>query len=132
MPNNLLVESVKLQKNGGLTKLVTALPIAAILQIAQAVVPLGVFCELLAGESMRKRLPFLLSTIGILFLAVSFVYDIAHIDVASRDAAPGAHDHLIDTIALVAWLRTIGLFALIIGGFMFLTRMVVQRSNGNT
>ena len=76
---------------------------------------------------MRKHLPFLLSTIGVLFLAASFIYDIAFIDLPSRDLPPDSHSMNSD-IALTAWLRTIGLFALIIGGFLFLTRVVVRRN----
>ncbi len=76
---------------------------------------------------MGKRLPFLLATIGVLFLAASFVCDIALIDVASHRAETGVQERFGDAIALVAWLRTIGLFGLIIGGFLFLTRVIVKR-----
>lgn len=77
--------------------------------------------------TMKKRLPLLLTIIGLLFLTASFVYDIAAFNIPPQDAPPHIEEHYSSTMAVSVWLRTIGIFATIIGGFLFLVRVLVQR-----
>ena len=75
---------------------------------------------------MKKHLPLLLATIGVLFMAASFIYDFA--DIPWHDPPPDGVEHTHDEneVAVIVILRTIGLFALIIGGFLMLTRAVMR------
>jgi hypothetical protein len=80
---------------------------------------------------MKKRLPLLLTIFGLLFLVASFVYDVAMVNIPAQDAPPHIEEQYREqyssAMAVSTWLRTIGIFATIIGGFLFLVRVLVQR-----
>lgn len=77
---------------------------------------------------MRKRLPLLLTAVGLVLFVVSYIYDAAVVTVPPQDASPEIAERWGEMLTLTMWLRTIGLFALIIGAFLWLARAVVKRN----
>lgn len=76
---------------------------------------------------MKKRIPLLVTALGLLFLIASFTYDMAVVHIPPQDAAPHIAERYNSAIAVSVWLRTIGIFATIIGGFLFLVRVIVRQ-----